>query len=84
VNSSKIFPELNFYPTVGILMPPLKATRLQHIQDVLSGRKKALKQKNVPARYIPRWPELCVKIIYPQVIDTLQELRHYLPEPQGK
>jgi len=38
----------------------------------------------VPARYIPRWPELCVKIIYPQVINTLHELRHYLPEPQGK
>jgi len=24
-----------------------------------------------------------VKIIYPQVINTLPELRHYLPDPQG-
>ena len=35
---------------LGYLMPSLKACRLQHIQDILSGRKKALKQKDVPAR----------------------------------
>ena len=28
---------------LGYLMPSLKACRLQHIQDILSGRKKALK-----------------------------------------
>ena len=64
-------------------MPPLKATRLQHIQDVLCGRKKALKQRDVPARYIPRWPELCVKVIYPQLINTHPELKNYLPEVSG-
>lgn len=61
-------------------MPPLQATRLQHIQDVFAGRKKTLKQKDVPARHIPRWPELAVKIIYPQVIDQLKGLRDYLPD----
>jgi hypothetical protein len=65
-------------------MPPLKATRLQHIQDVRSGRKKALLQRNVPARHVPRWPELAVKIIYPQVINTYPALQEYLPDPQGK
>ena len=64
-------------------MPPLKATRLQHIQDILSGKKKALQQKDVPARHIPRWPELSVKIIYPQMIQTHPDLKNYLPEVQG-
>jgi hypothetical protein len=28
----------------------------------------ALRQKDVPARHVPHWPELAVKVIYPQVI----------------
>jgi hypothetical protein len=32
---------------------------------------------------VPRWSELAVKTIYPQVINTLPELHHYLPEPHG-
>ena len=65
-------------------MPPLKATRLQHIQDILAGRKRALLQKDVPARRVPNWNELAVKFIYPKVINELPELKHYLPEPSGK
>ena len=50
---------------VGYLLPAFKATRLQHIQDILAGRKLALLQKDVPARHMPHWPELSVKTIHP-------------------
>ena len=62
-------------------MPSLKETRLQHIQDVLSGKKKVLRQKEVPARKMPNWPQLAVKIIYPQAIEKHPDLLEYLPVP---
>jgi hypothetical protein len=65
-------------------MPSLKETRLQHIQDVLSGKKKVLRQKEVPARKMPNWPQLAVKIIYPQAIEKHPDLLEYLPDPTGK
>jgi hypothetical protein len=65
-------------------MPPLKSTRLQHYQAIFCGRKKALLQKDVPARHVPHWDELAVKIIHPQVLAQLPELVDYLPDPQGK
>jgi len=43
----------------------MKQTRLQFMQDILSGKKKALRAHQVPSRQIPRWNELAVKIIYP-------------------
>jgi hypothetical protein len=33
---------------------------------------------------VPRWPELAVKVIYPQVINRLPLLQLYLPDPHGK
>ena len=63
-----------FYSIVGYLMPSFKATRLQHIQDILAGRKKALLQREVPARHMPKWPELSVKIIYPQMLAAHPDL----------
>ena len=63
-------------------MPSLKATRLSHIQDILSGRKKALLQRNVPAKIVPNWPELAVKNVYYQVLDY-PGLKDYLPDVQG-
>ena len=68
---------------VGYLLPPLKATRLQHLQDIFAGRKRALRQKDVPARQLPHWPELAVKVVYPQVINLLPQLQDYLPDPTG-
>ena len=65
-------------------MPSFKATRLQHIQDILAGRKKALLQREVPARHMPKWPELSVKIIYPQMLAAHPDLAQYLPDPQGR
>ena len=55
-------------------MPSFKATRLQHNQDILAGRKKALLQREVPARHMPKWPELSVKIIYPQMLAAHPDL----------
>ena len=49
---------------VGYLMPSLKQVRLAFIQDILCGKKKALRAKEVPARHIPNWLELSVKNAY--------------------
>jgi hypothetical protein len=65
-------------------MPPLKTCRLAHIQSILAGRKKTLMQKDVPARHVPQWDELAVKVMYPTVINQLPEIIDYLPDPQGK
>ena len=69
---------------VGYLLPSLKATRLQFLQDIMCERKKALKVKDVPARKVPHWPQLAVKIIYPQVANIVPEFLHYLPDLEGK
>lgn len=50
----------------------------------MSGNKKVLKQKEVPARKMPNWPQLAVKIIYPQAIEKHPDLLEYLPDPTGK
>ena len=63
-------------------MPSLKCTKLSHLQAILQGKKKAIKQSNVPARKVPNWPELGVKHIYSQAIQ-LPNVADYLPEPSG-
>ena len=65
-------------------MPPLKVTRLAHIQDILNGRKKVLLTKDIPGTVVPQWNELAVKDIYPRVIDELPDLKLYLPALHGK
>ena len=69
---------------VGYLLPSLKATRLQHLQDIMCSKKKVLRQKDVPARKIPQWPQLAVKLIYPQVAKMVPDILDYLPDLQGK
>ena len=64
-------------------MPSLKQCRLAHIQAILSGQKKVLKQKDVPARIIPNWPQLAVKHVYDEAI-KLPNVSDYLPDPTGK
>jgi DNA-dependent RNA polymerase auxiliary subunit epsilon len=64
-------------------MPSLKATRLQHVQDIFSGKKKVLLQKDVPARSVPNWPQLAVKVIYHQALRMHPDLKDYLPDPTG-
>ena len=64
-------------------MPSLKATRLQHIQDIIGGTKHALLQRDVPARHMPHWPELSVKTIHPQMLKMHPDLAQYLPDVQG-
>lgn len=66
---------------VGVLMPSLKATRLQFIQDIFAGNKKVLMQDEVPARYVPGWKELAVKDLYPQVVKIHPDILEYLPDP---
>ena len=68
---------------VNYLLPSLKQTRLSHLQDILSGKKKALRQTQVPARTVPNWPQLAVKHHY-DVAVKLQGVADYLPEPTGK
>ena len=69
---------------VGYLMPSLKNCRLQHIQDVLSNRKKHLLLQNCSAKKVPSWPELSVKNCYQQVIQQYPAVLEYLPDPHGK
>ena len=69
---------------VGYLLPSLKATRLQHLQDIMCSKKKVLRQKDVPARKIPQWPQLAVKLIYTQVAKMVPDILDYLPDLQGK
>jgi hypothetical protein len=39
----------------------------------------------VPARRIPHWPQLAVKLIYPQVVQRKPEIQLYLPDiTEGK
>ena len=69
---------------VGYLLPSLKATRLQFLQDILSHRKKAMLQKEVPVRKVPHWPQLALKIIYPQIVKMAPDILDFMPELEGK
>ena len=64
-------------------MPTLKECRLSFLQDILAEKKLALLAANVPARKIPKWPEMAMKLIYPQVIERHPDLLKYLPDPTG-
>ena len=63
-------------------MPSLKCTKLSHLQAILQGKKKAVKQSLVPARKVPNWPELSVKNLYREAI-LLANVADYLPDPTG-
>ena len=65
-------------------MPSLKNCRLQHIQDILTKKKKVLKLEDVSARIVPSWPELSVKNCYHTVVKNRPEVLEYLPDPHGK
>jgi hypothetical protein len=68
----------------GYLLPSLQATRTAFLDEILKGKKKVLKQKDVPARVVPQWNELSVKECYPKAVETLPGLIDYLPDPWGK
>ena len=53
------------------------------MQELLSEKKKALLAKSVPAQKVPTWPELAMKLIYPQVIERHPDLVQYLPDLSG-
>ena len=63
-------------------MPILKGTRLQHIQDLLCKKKKALLQKDVPARKVPMWPQLAIKRVFDQIIALHPDHMTFLPKRQ--
>ena len=65
-------------------MPSLKNCRLQHIQDILTKKKKVLKLEDCSARIVPSWSELSVKNCYPTVVKNRPEVLEYLPDPYGK
>ena len=50
----------------------------------MAQKKKVLLQKDVPARKVPHWPQLAVKLIYPQVAKIVPEFLEYMPDLQGK
>ena len=50
----------------------------------MNEKKRALKVKDVPARKVPHWPQLAVKIIYPQVAKIVPDFLQYLPDLEGK
>jgi hypothetical protein len=49
----------------------------------LKGKKRGKLAKDVPAQKVPTWPELAMKLIYPQVIERHPDLLEYLPEVTG-
>ena len=57
---------------------------MQFLQDILSGKKNALMQKDVPSFKVPHWPELSVKECYPKAIKNLPDLAAHLPDKWGK
>jgi hypothetical protein len=64
-------------------MPPLKNCRLDFLQGIIMGKKTALKATEVPARKVPHWPELALKNVYHQIINTHPDLKEYLPALTG-
>ena len=70
------------FSIVRFLIPTLKYTKLSHIQAILSGKKRVVKQANVPARSDPNWPEITVKNVYQQALQ-LPNPQDYLPDPTG-
>ena len=50
----------------------------------MAQKKKVLQTKDVPARKVPHWPQLAVKIIYPQAAKIVPDILDYMPELQGK
>ena len=64
-------------------MPSFKTCRLEFLQAIFAGKKKALRATDVPARRVPHWPEMAVKTIYPQMIAMHPDLLDYLLEPHG-
>ena len=65
-------------------MPTLKNCRLQHIQDILSKRKKVLLLRDCSARKTPMWPQLTVKSCYHIVTKNCSQILEYLPTPHGR
>ena len=59
-----------------------KECRLAYLQQILTGKKKCLKQSEVPMRNIPRWPQLSVKLMYPQIVRHYPDLLDYMPDPE--
>ena len=60
-------------------LPNDSASRLHVHEDLPAG---CPLQREVPARHMPQWPELSVKIIYPQMLAAHLDLAQYLPDPQ--
>ncbi len=61
-------------------MESFKKVRLQHIQDVLTCRKKVINSKDVPARRVPHWPELALKNVYDTIVGMHPDMKDYLPD----
>ena len=59
-------------------MPPASHVNKDFIKDILAERKKLLSMKDVKLVSVPKYEELSVKALYPQVeVDT--ELMMYFP-----
>ena len=50
------------------------------MQQLLAEKKTALDAREVPAQSVPKWPELAMKIIYPQVIARHPDILQFLPD----
>ena len=50
----------------------------------MAKRKKVLSTKNVPARKVPQWPQLAIKLIYPQIARMAPDVLEYMPDIEGK
>ncbi len=60
-------------------LPPKERTSLSFLQQVLSGEKELLMDEEVKRLKIPKWPELNVKALMPEVIKNA-EVYKYLPD----
>ena len=72
----------HFSVLVGYYLPAIKHCRLRFLQQILQGKKKCLHQRDVPNWQIPHWPQLTVKIIFPQIFEKSPEVVDYLPDQE--
>ena len=60
-------------------LPEAKKMRLDFLQDIISGKKRALKAHEVKVHNVPmNLNEFAVKVIWPKIKDD-ENLRRYLP-----
>ena len=65
--------------SVGVFLPPYQQCTKLHLGQILAGKVQVLRKKDVPRLSCPKWPELGISTIWPQVQND-KELMTYFPK----